>query len=42
MEITWPRSGVRQEFLNVPMDTLIQVTEGEAGFEKLPLRRVDL
>ncbi len=42
LEISWPRSGVRQEFSNVPMDTLIQVTEGEAGFEKLPLRRVDL
>ncbi len=42
LEIFWPRSGVRQELSDVPMDNLIRVTEGEAGFEKLPLHRVDL
>lgn len=44
LEVTWPKSGKTQVWENVPLDTAIRVTEGEAACGRLdvlpaPLRR---
>ncbi len=38
LEVFWPASGIRQRILEVPLDAVIRVTEGEAGFQEIPLR----
>jgi hypothetical protein len=39
LEVYWPRSDTTQTFRDVDVDQLIQVTEGEDGYRKLPLPR---
>ncbi len=42
LEIDWPTSGVKQVFEDVPIDSLIQITEGRQTIETLPLQRFQL
>jgi hypothetical protein len=42
VEIVWPRTGAVQVLEGVPIDTAIRVVEGEAGFTKLELPRMQL
>ena len=42
IEIEWPTSGTMQTMQDVPLDSMIQVTEGEAGFQRLPLKSIGL
>jgi hypothetical protein len=40
LEVRWPDGGTTQVFEDVPLDAWLRVTEGEAGFERLPLTPV--
>lgn len=42
LEVFWPTSGERQVFEDVPLDTLLRVTEGQDTFETLELRPFSL
>ena len=42
MEVSWPTSGIRQVFHDVPLDARIEVREGEKQFEVLKTRRITL
>ena len=42
IEIDWPLSGTTSVATDVPLDSMIGITEGEPGFELLPLERVTL
>ncbi len=42
LEVWWPVSGRRQEFVEVPLDQLLQVRETEAQFQVLPLVEIPL
>ena len=35
LEVFWPASGIRQTLVDVPLDSMIRVTEGEDGYEAL-------
>jgi hypothetical protein len=39
LDITWPTSGTRQSFSDVPLDTMIRVTEGEERYDHVELKR---
>jgi FG-GAP-like repeat/ASPIC and UnbV len=38
LEVSWPTSGQRQVFEDVPLDASIRITEGQPKFEQLKLR----
>ncbi len=40
LEIFWPASGTRRTFTDVPLDTLITITEGASGFETKKLQSI--
>jgi hypothetical protein len=40
VEVFWPKSGFRRHLKGVELDSFIRITEGESGFETLPLRPV--
>ena len=40
--IDWPVSRKRQVIKDVPLDSMIRVTEGNPGFERLPLSSASL
>jgi hypothetical protein len=42
LEVWWPASGTRTRYQDLPVDTLIEITEGEAKFRVLPLQRFSL
>ena len=42
VEVFWPTSGIRQVFHDVPLDTRIQVSEGDEEYEVLETRRIEL
>ena len=42
MEVFWPTSGIRQVFDDLPLDTRIEVREGEKKYEVLKTRRIRL
>ena len=42
LDITWPVSGVRQSFDDVPMNTMIRITEGAPAFDTIKLRRIEI
>ena len=42
MEVFWPTSGIRQVFDDLPLDTRIEVREGENKYEVLKTRRIKL
>ena len=42
MEVFWPTSGIRQVFDDIPLDTRIEVREGEKKYEVLKTRRIRL
>ena len=42
LEVWWPASGTRQEWVDVPLDQLLQVTESESESQVLPLVPVQL
>ncbi len=42
MEVFWPTSGIRQVFEDVPLDTRIEVREGEKEFEAIETRPIKL
>jgi hypothetical protein len=42
LEVTWPRSGERAIYTDVPLDSMIRVTEGQAEFERLPMKPIRL
>jgi FG-GAP-like repeat/ASPIC and UnbV len=42
LEITWPRSGRRQVFEDVPLNARLLIREDADGFEVLPVRAYDL
>lgn len=42
LEIFWPTSGVRQSFEDVPLDSMIRVTEDAIDFETVQLPRIEL
>ncbi len=37
VEVSWPRSGAVQRFVEVPMDTLLRIVEGEAAPQRIDL-----
>ena len=42
MEVFWPTSGIRQVFHDLPLDTRIEVREGEKQYKVLKTRRITL
>ncbi len=42
VEITWPVSGERQVFRNLPMDRFLRFQEGEADFKAIEAKRIKL
>jgi hypothetical protein len=42
LEVWWPASGTRTRHQDLPVDTLIEITEGETEYRVLPLRRFRL
>ena len=42
MEIFWPKTGVRQVFEDLPIDTRIEVREGESDYDILEMRQIRL
>ena len=42
LDVRWPVSGALQSFENVPMNTMIRVTEGVEEFETVELRTFDI
>jgi hypothetical protein len=42
VEVYWPKSGFRKRIKGVALDSWIRITEGESGFETLPLHPVSL
>jgi len=40
LDVWWPRSGIRQTVQDVPMDTMIRMTEGSPGYDIVELRRL--
>ncbi|TDJ57681.1 MAG: hypothetical protein E2O40_02535 [Planctomycetota bacterium] len=42
LDVRWPVSGVLQSFKDVPMNTMIRITEGVERFETIQLRPNDL
>lgn len=42
VEVWWPTSNTRQIFTNVPLDSVIRITEGQDGFETLDLKPFQL
>jgi hypothetical protein len=42
LEVTWPRSGERAVYTDVPLDAMIRVTEGQAELERLPMKTIRL
>ena len=42
MEVFWPTSGIRQVFEDPPLDTRIEVREGEKQYDVLKTRRITL
>ena len=42
VEVYWPKSGFRKRIKGVALDSSIRITEGESGFETLPLHPVSL
>ena len=40
LEVVWPASGIRQVFDDVPMDSHLEITEGDDAFRVLDLPRV--
>ena len=42
MEVFWPTTGVRQVFEDVPIDTRIEVHEGDSDYEVLEMRQIQL
>lgn len=39
LEVWWPASGIRQQFPQVQLDRLVQITEGNENLEILSLPR---
>jgi len=42
LDVTWPRSGLRQSFRDVPMNTMIRITEGLDRVETVELHEFDI
>ena len=42
LEVFWPTSGIRQAFDDVPLDTRIEITEGDDDYEVLETRPIRL
>ena len=42
LEVAWPTTGVAQIFRNVPMDRILEITEGERRYETLQLKTLTL
>ncbi len=42
LEVFWPTTGVAQIFRNVPMDRILEITEGEPRYETLQLETLTL
>jgi hypothetical protein len=42
VEVFWPASGTRQTLGEVPMDRIIEVTEGQDGWKEVPLPKLTL
>ena len=42
LEVFWPKTGKRQAFAKMPMDSAVEIVEGEEQFTLLPLRRYRL
>jgi hypothetical protein len=42
LQIHWPASGQTQTFEDVPLETMIEVTEGQPNFREVPLKRFSL
>jgi hypothetical protein len=42
VEVFWPKSGFRKRLKGIALDSFVRITEGESGFETLPLRPVSL
>jgi hypothetical protein len=40
LEVFWPTSGTTQTFEDVPADQFVEITEGNAEYKELPLRRL--
>ncbi len=40
LDVWWPKSGIRQTFQDVPMDTMIRITEGNPRYDTVELRRI--
>jgi tetratricopeptide (TPR) repeat protein len=41
LSVRWPASGTTQVFENVPLDSFVRVTEGEAELERLELPKIE-
>jgi hypothetical protein len=41
LEILWPTTGVTQSFHDVPADGCIEVTEGQAAYRTVELKRFE-
>ncbi len=42
LEVSWPTTGLAQTFRNVPMDRILEITEGEEQYETLELETLTL
>ncbi len=42
MEVGWPTTGLTQTFDDVPLDRVLEITEGESRLETIPLERLRL
>ena len=40
LDVWWPRSGIRQALQDIPMDTMIRITEGNPRYDIVELRRI--
>ena len=40
--VTWPRSGRHTIYTDVPLDVMIRLTEGQAEFERVPMKTIRL